>query len=148
MSDQKERFKIRTAVYLIPIKDGNVLLSRRYKTGWMDGNYSLISGHVDGKEKASDAMIRETYEESGIKVEKEDLIPVTVVHSNSSQEYIDIYFKTERWTGIPTIIEPDKCDDLSWFPINKLPENIVPNVKTVIESLNSNIPLLELGWEK
>ncbi len=31
------RFMLRAAVYLMPIKDGQILLLRRYNTGWMDG---------------------------------------------------------------------------------------------------------------
>ncbi len=32
-----ERFTLRAAVYLILIKDGKTLLSRRFNTGWLDG---------------------------------------------------------------------------------------------------------------
>lgn len=54
-----ERFTVKSATYLMPLKDNQILLSRRFNTGWMDGMYSLISGHLDGNESVNDAMIRE-----------------------------------------------------------------------------------------
>ena len=143
-----ERFTLRAAVYLILIRDGKTLLSRRYKTGWMDGKYSLIAGHLDGKEKVSDSMIREAYEEAGVKVAKKDLKPVKVLHRNSGdQEYIDFFFLAEKWEGEPTVKEPNKCDNMSWFPINALPENTLPYIKDVIENYKDGIPFIESGWD-
>ncbi len=143
-----ERFTLRAAVYLILIRDGKTLLSRRYKTGWMDGKYSLIAGHLDGKEKVSDSMIREAYEEAGVKVAKKDLKPVKVLHRNSGdQEYMDFFFLAEKWEGEPTVKEPNKCDNMSWFPINALPENTLPYIKDVIENYKDGIPFIESGWD-
>ena len=65
MNKRDEKFTLRAAVYLIPIKGNKVLLSRRYQTGWMDGKYSLIAGHIDGNESVFTAIIREASEEDG-----------------------------------------------------------------------------------
>ena len=61
MSGKKEKFTVRAAVYLVLVMDGKVLLSRRYKTGWMDGMYSLIAGHLDGNEPIGKVMIRDGF---------------------------------------------------------------------------------------
>jgi len=143
-----ERFTLRAAVYLILFKDGKTLLSRRYKTGWMDGKYSLIAGHLDGNETVFDTMIREAFEEAGIKVAKKDLKPIKVLHRNSGdQEYMDFFFLAEKWEGEPSIKEPDKCDDMSWFPINKLPKNTLPYIKNVIENYKDGVAFIESGWD-
>jgi 8-oxo-dGTP diphosphatase len=143
-----ERFTLRAAVYLILIKDGKTLLSRRFNTGWMDGKYSLIAGHLDGNETVFDTMIREAFEEAGIKVAKEDLKPVKVLHRKSNdQEYMDFFFLAEKWEGELTIKESDKCDDMSWFSIDNLPENILPYVKNVIENYKDAISFIESGWD-
>jgi len=142
-----EKFTLRAAVYLILIKDGKTLLSRRFNTGWMDGNYSLIAGHLDGNESVSNAMIREAFEEAGIRITKENIKPAKVLHRFSDHEYMDFFFIAEKWEGEPAIKEPNKCDDMSWFPINSLPENTLPYVKNVIENYNDGVPFIESGWK-
>lgn len=143
-----ERFTLRAAVYLILIKDEKTLLSRRFNTGWMDGKYSLIAGHLDGNETVFNTMIREAFEEAGVKVAKEDLKPVKVLHRNSGdQEYMDFFFLAEKWEGEPQVKEPNKCDDMSWFPIDSLPENTLPYVKNVIENYKDGVAFIESGWD-
>lgn len=146
----KERFMLKSAVYLIPIKNGKVLLSRRFNTGWMDGKYSLVAGHLDGGETITDAMVREAFEEANIKINKKDLIPVKVIHRMSEAEtgeYVDFFFIVKKWKGTPTIMEPDKCDDMSWFPIGKLPKNTLAYVRKVIETRNEKPVFFEFGWD-
>jgi 8-oxo-dGTP pyrophosphatase MutT (NUDIX family) len=52
------RFKCPLAVHLFLIKDEKVLLLRRFNTGYEDGNYSVIAGHLEGNENYLQAMIR------------------------------------------------------------------------------------------
>ena len=59
-----ERFKLVVAVHLILIENGKILLLRRYNTGYEDGNYSLVAGHIDGNESVIQAMQREALEEA------------------------------------------------------------------------------------
>lgn len=144
-----ERFLIKAAVYLILLKDNKILLARRWKTGWMDGKYSLIAGHIDGNEAVSQAMIREAEEEAGIKIRKSDLQPATVVHrkgEGGGQEYIDFFFVCRQWEGEVRIMEPDKCDEMSWHPIDDLPDNLLPYIKEALENYNKKVPFSEPGW--
>jgi 8-oxo-dGTP diphosphatase len=76
----KERFKLIPAVYLLLRQDDEVLLLRRANTGYQDGKYSLIAGHLDGDELATEGMIREAKEEAGITIVKEDLKFVHLAH--------------------------------------------------------------------
>jgi mutator protein MutT len=142
-----ERFLIRAAVYLILLKGNKILLSRRSNTGWMDGYYSLIAGHLDGGESIGQAMIREAKEEAGIVVEKRDLMPATVIHRvYPGQEYVDFFFVATKWKGNPVIKEHNKCDDMSWFLLDKLPKNTLPYIKEAIDSYKNKISFFESGW--
>lgn len=136
-----KRFQITPACYLILVKDKKILLLRRFNTGYEDGNYSLIAGHLDGGESFRKAMAREAREEAGITIRKDDLKIAHVMHrsrKSSDSERIDMFFSIDKWKGELKNMEPDKCDDLSWFPINKLPSNTIPYIKQVIENLLHN----------
>ena len=61
-----KRFQLVTAVHLLLIQDEKILLLRRYHTGYEDGNYSVVAGHIDGNESILKAMQREALEEAGI----------------------------------------------------------------------------------
>jgi len=145
---QEEKFKLRSAVYLLPIRDGKILLSRRFNTGWMDGKYSLIAGHLDGNETVFEAMIREALEEAKIIVDKDDLVPATVIHRKSEVEYVDFFFVVEKWKGEPIINEPNKCDALEWFPLDNLPDNLLPYIREAIKNYENKIAFFESGWDK
>jgi mutator protein MutT len=121
----KGRFKIIPTVYLI-LKIGNkILLSRRYNTGFHDGGYSFPAGHLNGNETLIQTIIREAKEEIGIELIPEDLSLVHVMHRRElNEERINFFFIAENWKGEPKIMEPHKCDDLRWFNINNLPQNV------------------------
>ncbi len=143
---QKNRFKLISAAHLILIREGQILLSRRYNTGYEDGNYSLVAGHLDGGETARAALCREALEEAGIIIHPETLKMAHIMHRQHIDERLDFFFETESWEGEPTNIEPDKCDDLSWYPLTNLPPNIVPYVRAGIKYFIEGKMYSEFGW--
>jgi 8-oxo-dGTP diphosphatase len=143
------RHTIRAAVYLILRRDSNeVLLSRRANTGWQDGNYSLVSGHIDGNESFSQAMQREAKEEAGIGIELSDLQLAHAMHrfDIDGAEYIDMFFVADTWHGEVTNMEPDKCDELAWYSLDALPTNIILSVKLALEAYGRGQHYSEFGW--
>ena len=44
-------------------------------------------------------------------------------------------------------MEPDKCDDLKWFNIHNLPENMSANRRQMIEDYLNNQNYREIGFE-
>ena len=143
---QTERFKLIMEVYLVLIRQGQVLLLRRLNTGFEDGNYSLIAGHVDGNETARQAMVREAAEEAGIGVDLDHLRLVHVTHRNEDQERLGLFFATDEWTGEPRNCEPHKCDDMRWFTLEQLPPNMVAYVRTVLGRVQRGELYSEFGW--
>lgn len=144
----EKRFKIVPAVYLMIIKNEEILLLKRANTNYMEGFYSLPAGHVDGNESATNAMIREAKEEIGIDIKYEDLEMKTSTHSKfPDRENIDWFFTASKWQGEIINNEPDKCSELKFYPINELPENIIPHVKHSIECYTKGISYSEFGWD-
>lgn len=142
------RFTLKTAVHLFLIKDGHILLLRRANTGYEDGNYSVPAGHLDGKEPVTMAMVREAREEAAITIEPQDLHVVHVMHRTKDDgERIDFFLTAKKWQGEPVIAEPEKCDDLSWFPLDALPPNVIPYVRFALEESAKGVVFSEYGWE-
>ena len=149
---KSERHFVIAAVHLILIKEGKILLLRRFNTGWGDGKYSVVAGHVDRNETVKSAMVREAMEEAGIVISRDDLEFVHVMHRKSVQEHksdenrVDFFFSAKKWKGVPKNMEPDKCDDLDWFEVGALPSNMVPYVRRAIDSIMHRRAYSEVGW--
>lgn len=143
-----ERFKLPVAVYLILIENNKILLLRRYNTGYQDGNYSLVAGHIDGNESIIHAMQREALEEAGIHIEENDLKIVHVDHRHENNaEYIDFFLTCKKYSGKIQIMEPDKCDELAFYPLDDLPSNLIAPVKSALENYLNNEPFSVYGWK-
>lgn len=139
------------ACFLFLIKDNQVLLLKRQNTGYRDGQYSLISGHVDAGESFTQAMIREAREEAGLELAPADLRVVHVMHRRSSvdqSERVDVYFLASSWRSSPANCEPGKCAELAWFDRDKLPEETVPYIRKVLTALNRRQIYSERGWQQ
>ncbi len=143
----QERVTFRIGVHLILVKNNEVLLSRRYNTGYEDGNYGLIAGHHDGDVSLIDSIIREAKEEADITIAEKDLTVVHVMHTRSNIECMEIFFQATKWIGIPRVMEADKCDDLQWFSLNELPDNMTPSVRQALKNYQENIYFSEYGFE-
>ncbi len=145
----KERYKITCASYLLLLRNEQILLLRRFNTGYEDGKYSLPAGHTDEGESVAGTMIREAKEEVNITIEKDDLELAHVMHrkgSDANDERLDFFFLCKKWIGEIKNLEPNKCDDLLWVNINQLPDNILPYVKLAIKHSQKRIMYSDLGW--
>lgn len=141
-----ERFKMIASVYVIFMLDGKVLLSRRANTGYEDGNYGLVAGHVEDNESITNAAIREAKEEAGVDIKPENLNVVTTMHRRQNDIRVDFFFVASKWEGEPTNMEPHVCSDLSWFPVDNLPANTIPYIKQALENFQKGIMYSEWGW--
>ena len=136
-----ERLKLKIAVYAVLVQGDTVLLTRRFGTGWQDGNYSLPAGHLEAEETLVDAVAREAKEEIGVVLDTDS---IQLVHTMHRQHlYIDFFF-TADWKGEPQNLEVDKCDDIRWFSFDGLPANMVPSVRYGLNAIRTKKPFSEL----
>lgn len=136
------------AVFLILKKDSKVFMMQRANTGYEDGHYDFISGHVEDDETPTAAVIREAFEEAGVKVLEKDL---NIVHIMATQggdhERVDFFFQTSKWKNTPHAAEPEKCSNAEWFEIKKLPKDIIKPVKFALDKTNQGTFYSEYGWK-
>jgi len=127
-------FKAKVAVHLFLTNDcGEMLLLRRFNTGFKDGEYGLVAGHVEDDESLKGAMIREASEEAGITLSPDKLEVVGVIPS-LFDDYVYFFLRADAWCGDVRNMEPEKCDDMRWFHPRELPVNTVSYIGQAIEN--------------
>ena len=135
------------AVHLFLHTNNQLLMLRRYRTGYEDGNYSVVAGHLDGGEDVYAAMIREAGEEAGILLQRPALEIVQVMHRKSAaEERVDYFLACNTWEGEVRNMEPDKCDDLCWCPWAAIPDNTIGYVRAAIENYRNGVAFSLYGW--
>jgi ADP-ribose pyrophosphatase YjhB (NUDIX family) len=138
--------KFPVTIHLFFIRGDQILLVRRFQTGFMDGHYSVPAGHLDGDETVRMAGVREAREEIGVRIDPQDMDFVGVFHRHSDDERVDFFFRVQKWEGEPLNAEPAKCDDMCWVAIDELPGNTIPYIRQAIKNLRSEILYQEFGW--
>ena len=128
------------ASYVVLRRGDEVLLQLRRGTGYMDGFWATMAGHVDPGESVYDAAVRELKEEADVAVLASDLQPLTTIHRYEPdgpqvEQRCDVFFETRTWTGEARIAEPAKCEAMTWFPLAALPEPVVPHELLVLQTL-------------
>lgn len=142
----KKRAGASVNAYLI-LKQGNkILFQLRKNTGYCDGMWSLVAGHVENGESATVAMIRETYEEIGIKLSPNQIKGVHVMHRQTNRLNVDIFFDCPSWEGLIKNCEPEKCERLEFFSLENLPTNIVDYNASALKSILDGEFYSEKGW--
>ena len=150
---EKQRFKLKVGVFVVLEEEGKVLLLRRFQTGISDGKYVLPMGGHDGKEPLTSALIREAKEEINIDLNYDDVSVCHVMHrfhpmpEGLSFEQIDVFFKVKSYQGSITNNEPDHCDELAFFSIRDLPENIDPFIRYALQCIQKGEGFSEFGFE-
>lgn len=137
----QELFQLVPAAYVVFRRRHQVLLQLRHNTGFKDGHWACAAaGHVEAAESASAAAVREAAEETGVRVDPWELLPLTTLHRRNDGEgvlaqRVDFFFAATTWDGEARIMEPDKCAALEWFELDGLPDPIPEHERYVLENL-------------
>ena len=134
----KTRYAIIPAVYLLLQNDSSeTLFLRRYQTGYQDGHFSLVAGHIEEGETPQTAAAREAQEEVGLTIQPAD---VTVVHTSYRPNVgrVDFFVRVAHWQGTPTIMETNKCNELKWS--KTMPTEIIPSIRPILNGIVNGEP--------
>lgn len=139
------RTRLVAAAYVVLRRGSQVLLQLRQGTGYMDGHWAVLAGHLEPDESVLDGAAREAFEEAGVVVASADLRPLTTFHrfqpgGPAIEQRVDFFFEVDRWTGEPTVLEPEKCAAMQWWDLAALPEPVVPHELVVLQHLAAGTP--------
>lgn len=140
------RAKFPVTVHLLFFREDQILLLRRFNTGYADGQYSVPAGHLDGGETVIAAAAREGREEVGVGIQAQDIQFSNVMHRMDGDERVDFFVNISNWTGEPVNAEPDKCDELLWVLTEELPPNTIPYIRQALKNHLMGITFDEFGW--
>lgn len=146
----RQLFTTPSFVAIVLKKDEQILLIKRKNTGCFDGYYALPAGAVEAEESIFYAAIRETQEEIGVRLKQDALHVSHVLHRKSEQhdQRIIFFLQASSWDGTIENREPDKHEQLEWFALDKLPENIIPHHKEALIEISKNNFFSEDGWDE
>lgn len=143
----KKRVGASVNAYLLLKQKNNILLSLRKNTGYCDGMWSLVAGHVEDGESATSGMIREAFEEIGIALHPAQIQVVHMMHRKTDRLNVDLFFDCQSWQDTIKNLEPEKCEKLEFFSLDALPSNIVDYIAMALKYIREGKLYSELGWE-
>ena len=121
---------------LIDEKD-RVYLQRRYDTDFLNGYYEPPAGGLHENEFPQEAACREAREEAGVEVDPADieLFQAFLNFNPEAGPYLGLFFRTRKWSGTPSIMEPKLCDKADFFALNQLPDKMIPQARDALENV-------------
>lgn len=124
-----------------------VLLLRRINTPFGNHCYGLPGGQIENGETASHTISRMSEAIIGLKFAPDDLQCVHVMHRKCNEpEFFAAVFKPQIWGGVPVNQLPEQYDDMDWFPLEQLPQEMVNAHRHAIQQIVQNIHYSEHGW--
>ena len=126
----KDRPKVGVGVCII--KGNKILLGKR-KNAHGDGTWSVPGGHLEFNESWEDCVMRETFEEVGIKIKNISFSTATNdIFEKEGKHYITIFMLAEYDSGEVKIMEPDKCEQWKWFTWDNLPKPLFIPIQNLL----------------
>ena len=101
-------------------ENGEILLGKRRNCAG-EGSWALFGGHIEKNEDAESAAIRESKEELGIDVVNLLFLKHHIEGPYASKIYHRHLFLIKDYEGEILNMEKNKCYDLNWFSLEKLP---------------------------
>jgi len=134
----EEKKKVGVGFGVMILKDNKLLLGRRHddpeKASSLlngAGTWTMPGGKLDFGETFENGAKREVLEETGITLDKINVICVNQDMVESAH-FITIGFFSDAFSGEPKVMEPDEITEWRWFELDNLPSPIYfPSTKVL-----------------
>jgi MoaA/NifB/PqqE/SkfB family radical SAM enzyme/ADP-ribose pyrophosphatase YjhB (NUDIX family) len=111
-----------------------ILLGKRLNC-YGAGTWALPGGHLEPGERCVKTVCREAMEELGVGVEPHQLTLVGVSDDptpTNGVRHIHFTFELRRTTFEPENMEPHRCEELRFFDLSQLPDELFPPHRPII----------------
>ena len=120
------------------LKDNKVLLGKRHEDPEKAssllrgaGTWTMPGGKLEFGEKIEEGAKRETMEETGIVLNKVDVVCVNQDMVEGAH-FITIGLFSDEFEGSPNVMEPDEITEWQWFDLDHLPDPLYfPSAKVL-----------------
>ncbi|PIT90194.1 MAG: DNA mismatch repair protein MutT [Candidatus Komeilibacteria bacterium CG10_big_fil_rev_8_21_14_0_10_41_13] len=117
--------------------DNKVLIGKR-KNAHGEGCWAFPGGHLEFNEDPQETAIRETLEETGIRIKNLKVGPYTNdKFEKEGKHYITLFIIADYDSGEAKVLEPEKCEKWDWFSWDNLPEPLfLPFINLLKQNFN------------
>ncbi len=141
----EDKRKMGIGIGVMLLKDGEILLGKRHDEPEKadsalhgEGTWTFPGGKLDFGENFEDGAYRETFEETGIRIDKNKLRIISVSNDRTeTAHFVTIGFLCEAFEGEPETKEPDEITEWKWFPLANLPNPIFFPVKKALDNYSN-----------
>ena len=119
-------------VGVIIVKNGSVLIVKRVPNDFLGGYYELPGGGVENNETLEDAVVRETFEETGLTVSSINAVYDGFDYTHDDKKVKQINFLIDV-TDHNVKLNPDEHDSFTWVSLEEL--NKYPMTKKIEKTI-------------
>lgn len=124
---------VRVGVAVVIIRDGKILLGERIGAHGAN-TWATPGGHLEMGEEIAACAIRETLEETGLKVSDVSQLGFSNdVFNPLNKHYVTLYVVANDVEGEPKIMEPNKCLGWQWFALDELPKPLFLSLENFLK---------------
>ena len=138
---------IKVGVGVLVVKDGKVLLHKRYGSHG-EGEYASPGGHLEFGESISNCAKRETMEEAGIEIKNIKFLFYKNMTDYSQKHYAHINVLADWASGEPKNMEPEKGGEWGWYDLNNLPSPRFATLDDTVRAIKSGVNFFDSNNNK
>ncbi|MDD5253657.1 MAG: NUDIX domain-containing protein [Candidatus Nanoarchaeia archaeon] len=132
--------KVGAGIGVMIIKDNKILLGKRHDDSKKadsqlhgEGTWTMPGGKIEFGESFEEAAKREVFEETGIKLNKIDVICVNNDKVKDAH-FVTVGLFSEDFENEPKVMEPNEITEWQWFELGSLPEKVFFPSEKILEN--------------
>lgn len=130
-------------IFIINDKKQILLQKRSENRKFNPNKWESCGGHVHAKEKFEEAAKREIFEELNLKIELNNIFPLSYHEiSNDNMHIFHFYYIKYNDNNLNLKIQKDELSEIKWFDLDKVIE-MINNDDSSLTFTKNRIPILE-----